>query len=81
MPSEDTTEVCPDCRSTSFENRVVHGHVPTDSTAQYRCNDCGTRFDKPDIRPAQNHGIPGAGSQLGGTLAAMDPGDLQGGAD
>jgi len=77
----ERTEICPDCGSPQIRNRVVRGHVPTDSKAQYRCNDCSTHFDEPDERPAENHGIPGAGSQLGGTLAAMDASDLQGGAD
>jgi len=72
----EVTEICPDCESTRLENRVAIGHVETDSKAQYRCNDCGNRFDQPDERPAENHGIPGAGSELGSTLAEMNPEDL-----
>lgn len=77
MPS-DELEICPECESNEIRNRVVRAHVPTDCDSEWRCANCGHRFDEPDTRPRKRDYTPGVGSSVAAAVARTEPDEIGG---
>jgi len=52
----DDREVCPACGHRHLYRRRSGVRTGRDTTAAYRCEDCGATFDDPDTREAFDRG-------------------------
>lgn len=77
-PEDGMVYICPECEAAAEIRRRMRFDI-ADGDEEYRCAECGHRFDEPDERERRGTATGGHPAKYESELEAMDPDDLTSG--